>query len=162
MMATSVRIRWMIRSDMPSVLAIESDSFPDPWTESEFIDHLRDRNVIGMVAVEEYGESEQIVGYVIYRLNKKFLEIINLAVAKDKRREGVGRSILDKLKIKLHPERRTILKAIVTDENLGAHLFFRECGLVATQVKRDHFADGSDGYSFRFSVPKENFCDSEQ
>ena len=54
-----VHIRWMIRRDMPEVLAIEHASFEFPWCEEEFLRVLRQRNCIGMVA--EYGE--RVVGY---------------------------------------------------------------------------------------------------
>ena len=55
---TRVHIRWMIRRDMPEVLAIEHASFEYPWCEEEFLRVLRQRNCIGMVA--EHGE--RIVG----------------------------------------------------------------------------------------------------
>ena len=54
-----VHIRWMIRRDMPEVLAIEHASFEFPWCEEEFLRVLRQRNCIGMVA--EYGE--RVVGF---------------------------------------------------------------------------------------------------
>ena len=40
-------IRWMIRRDMPEVLAIEAASFEFPWLEDDFIRCLRQRNCIG-------------------------------------------------------------------------------------------------------------------
>ena len=36
-----VHIRWMIRRDMPEVLAIEHASFEFPWCEEEFLRVLR-------------------------------------------------------------------------------------------------------------------------
>ena len=44
---TRVHIRWMIRRDMPEVLAIEHASFEYPWCEEEFLRVLRQRNCIG-------------------------------------------------------------------------------------------------------------------
>ena len=60
----SVHIRWLIRRDMDAVLEIESASFEFPWTEDEFINCLRQRDCIGMVA--EY--AEQVVGFMVYEL----------------------------------------------------------------------------------------------
>ncbi|MDA8746115.1 ribosomal-protein-alanine N-acetyltransferase RimI, partial [Rubripirellula amarantea] len=59
---TCVHIRWMIRRDMPAVLAIENKSFEFSWTEEDFIRCLRQRNCIGMVAEE----NDQVVGFMIY------------------------------------------------------------------------------------------------
>ena len=46
----NVHIRWMIRRDMPEVLAIESGGFANPWTEEDFIRCHRQRNCVNMVA----------------------------------------------------------------------------------------------------------------
>ena len=75
--AVNVQMRWMIRRDMPEVLAIEAESFEFPWPEEDFIRCLRGRNFIGMVA--EY--DDRIVGFMIYELTKKRIEVLNLAVA---------------------------------------------------------------------------------
>ena len=71
-----VHIRWMIRRDMPEVLAIEEQCFEFPWSEEDFIRCLRQRNCIGMVAEH----SERVVGFMIYELHKNRLHILNFAV----------------------------------------------------------------------------------
>ena len=71
-----VHIRWMIRRDMPEVLAIEHASFEFPWGEEEFLRVLRQRNCIGMVAEQ----GERVVGFMIYELHKNKLHIMNFAV----------------------------------------------------------------------------------
>ena len=75
-MQEAAYIRWMIRRDMPTVMAIETDSFEFPYTEDEMILMLRNRNVIGMVA--EVGE--QVVGYMIYELFKERLYHVKTGV----------------------------------------------------------------------------------
>ncbi len=73
-----VHIRWLIRRDLPEVLAIEQESFEFPWTENEFRECLTRRNCVGMVAQWE----ERIVGYMIYELAKSRIHLLNLAVGK--------------------------------------------------------------------------------
>ena len=73
-----VHIRWMIRRDMPEVLAIEASSFEFPWVEEDFIRCLRQRNSIGMVAEHD----EQVVGFMIYELNRNRIQVLNFAVAR--------------------------------------------------------------------------------
>src|SRR5215210_2459874 len=98
-----VHIRWMIRRDMPEVLAIEHASSEFPWCEEEFLRVLRQRNCIGMVA--EYGE--RVVGFMIYELHKSKLQVLNFAVAPEYRRQGVGHQMMVKLVGKLSSHRRT-------------------------------------------------------
>ena len=50
-----IQLRWMIRRDMPEVLAIEQEAFEFPWSDEDFTRCLRQRNCIGMVA--EVGDS---------------------------------------------------------------------------------------------------------
>ena len=72
---TRVHIRWMIRRDMPEVLAIEHGSYEYPWCEEEFLRVLRQRNCIGMVA--ELGE--RIVGFMIYELHRNKIHVLDFA-----------------------------------------------------------------------------------
>lgn len=96
-------IRWMIRRDMPEVLAIEAASFEFPWLEDDFIRCLRQRNCIGMVAEHD----DRVVGFMIYELNKSRIQVLNFATAPDAQRRGVGTQMVRKLIGKLSAQRRT-------------------------------------------------------
>jgi [ribosomal protein S18]-alanine N-acetyltransferase len=132
-----VHIRWMIRRDMPEVLAIEEDSFEFPWSEEEFLRCLRQRNCIGMVAEHD----ERVVGFMIYELNKTRIHVLNFAVARDHRRLGVGGQMLAKLMGKLSSQRRTRITLEVRERNLPAQLFFRAGGFRAVSVLRNYYQD---------------------
>lgn len=142
-----VHIRWMIRRDMPEVLAIERQSFEFPWFEEDFIRCLRQRNCIGMVA--ENGE--RVVGFMIYELHKTRLHILNFAVAGEVRRRGVGTQMLDKLIGKLSSQRRTRIGLEVRETNLAAQIFFRENDFRATSVLRNFYDDSpEDAYVMQY------------
>ena len=138
-----VHIRWMIRRDMPEVLAVEHASFEYPWCEEEFLRVLRQRNCIGMVA--EHGE--RVVGFMIYELHKNKLQVLDFATHPEFRRMGVGHQMLAKLVGKLSSHRRTRIVLHVRETNLCGQLFCRIEGFRAQEVVREHFADtGEDGY----------------
>lgn len=140
-------IRWMIRRDMPAVLATEEDCFEFPWTEDDFIRCLRNRNHIGMVAEI----NDEIVGFMIYELHKNRLHILNFAVSPFNRRLGVGREMIEKLIGKLSHERRNRIMLEVRETNLPAQLFFRELGFRAIAVLRDFYDDTTeDAYLMQF------------
>lgn len=142
-----VHIRWMIRRDMPEVLAIEHASNEFPWCEEEFLRVLRQRNCIGMVA--EHGE--RVVGFMIYELHKAKLQVINFAVAPEARRQGVGHQMITKLVGKLSSHRRTRIVLHVRESSLGAQLFYRVQGFRASEVVREHFEDtGEDAYLMQY------------
>lgn len=136
-------LRFMIRRDLPAVIAIESMSFPNPWTEEQFVHYLRQRNTIGMVAEWDH----QILGFQVYEFHPNSLNLINLAVCPNNRREGVGAAMVAKLTGKLSPIRSRVVVE-VSEENLAAHLFFKSQGFRATRVLRDHFEGGEAAYQF--------------
>jgi ribosomal-protein-alanine N-acetyltransferase len=151
---TRVHIRWMIRRDMPEVLAIEHASFEFPWCEEEFLRVLRQRNCIGMVA--ECGE--RIVGFMIYELHRNRIHVLDFATHPDFRRHGVGRQMVTKLVGKLSTQRRNRIVLCVRETNLPAQLFFRVVGFRAMEVIREHFQDtGEDGYRMLYDLDESIF-----
>ena len=142
-----VHIRWMIRRDMPEVLAIENRSFEFPWSDEDFIRCLRQRNCIGMVA--EY--DERVVGFMIYELHKNRLHVLNFAVRPEFRRRGVGTSMMRKLIGKLSEQRRNRILLEIRETNLDAQLFFRDCDFRAISVLREFYEDSpEDAYLMQY------------
>ena len=132
---TRVHIRWMIRRDMPEVLAIEHASFEFPWCEEEFLRVLRQRNCIGMVA--ECGE--RIVGFMIYELHRNRIHVLDFATHPEFRRHGVGRQMVTKLVGKLSTQRRNRIVFCVRETNLPAQFFFRVVGFRAGKSSASTF-----------------------
>ena len=135
-----VHVRWMIRRDMPEVLAIEHEAFEFPWSDEDFTRCLRQRNCIGMVA--EVADS--VVAFMIYELHRSRLHMINFAVARSHRRLGVGTHMMEKLCGKLTPDRRSRVVLEVRETNLPAQLFFRTLGFRATSVLKDFYQDTTE------------------
>ena len=121
-----VHIRWMIRRDMPEVLAIEGQSFEFPGSEEDFFRCLRQRNCIGMVAEHH----ERVIGFMIYELHRNRLHILNFAVHRELQRRRVGEQML---------------------RNLSAQLFFREMGFRAISLLKDFYEDTTeDAYLMQY------------
>ncbi len=153
-----VHIRWMIRRDMPAVLAIENDSFEFPWTEEEFIRCLRQRDCIGMVAEL----NEQVVGFMIYELHRTRIHILSFAVHSEHRRCSVGSAMIEKLVSKLAYQRRNRIVLEVRETNLAAQLFFRELGFLATGVLRSFYEDSTeDAFMMQFRVASDEAQSTE-
>jgi ribosomal-protein-alanine N-acetyltransferase len=144
-----VHIRWMIRRDMPEVLAIEQECFEFPWQEDDFIRCLRQRNCIGMVAEA----SERVVGFMVYELHKHRLHVLNFAVSEHFRRRSIGSQMTRKLVSKLSYDRRSRIMLEVRETNLPAQLFFRAVGFRAVSVLRQFYEDTpEDAYLMQYRV----------
>ena len=140
-------IRWMIRKDLPTVLNIEERCFEYPWGEDDFIRCLRQRTVIGMVA--ERGD--QVVGFMIYELHKFRLHVLSMAVDPDYSRQGIGRTMVEKLIAKMSYQGRNRVLLEVRETNLPAQLFFKSMGFRAVGIL-NHFYDDCDEDAYMFEL----------
>jgi ribosomal-protein-alanine N-acetyltransferase len=136
-----LKIRWLVRRDMPEVLMIDRHSFVDSWSEDEYLHVIRKRNCIAMVAECD----DCVVGFVVYELHRRYLELLRFAVDCNMRRMGIGSQLIGKLKSKLHHQHRTFIAAEMPERNHHAVLFLRDLGFRATGVLRERFED-QDAY----------------
>ena len=148
-------IRWMLNRDHDTVLEIEGRSFESPWTKQELLASLKQRNVIGCVYQRL---SREIEGYMVYSLHKERLEILNLAVAPESRRNGIGRTMIQRLIDKLAQQNRQLVGCWVSERNVTGQLFLAGCGLRAEKTERDRYESGHDGiwFEYRVGVPAGN------
>jgi ribosomal-protein-alanine N-acetyltransferase len=144
--AVDVNVRWMIRRDLVEVCWIEDRSFPEPWSEQDFAKCLRLRSVIGMVA-ESGG---QVVGYMLYELNRRSVEILSCGVHPHYRRRGVGRKLIWSVKKRLTEKRRWV-ETTIEERNLDGQLWLKGCGFDCVEILTQFFGDDCDGYLFRFN-----------
>jgi [ribosomal protein S18]-alanine N-acetyltransferase len=142
-----VDVRWMIRREYRAVIAIETASRPDPWTEDVLVERVRKRNCIGLVAETPGG---LLLGFMVYDLWPDRLEIARLAVDPCHRRRGVGTALVLNLLRKLSAHRRNRLVADVPEWALAAQLMFRSAGVPASRVLR---RAGGDVFRFDYRVP---------
>jgi ribosomal-protein-alanine N-acetyltransferase len=143
LLATRPTIRWSIARDLREMVAIDAATYGSTgWTEAEFLEQLRHRAVIGMVA-EQGG---RVVGFMLYQIHSRAIEVLNFGVLPEARREGVGRLMVSKLIGKLS-EKRTAITTVVRERNDPAIYFFRAQGFRATGVEPGYYQDtGEDGY----------------
>lgn len=85
------RIRSAALADSAALVAIERRCFSDPWSEPSFREALATDWTFGLVADTDRG----IAGYLIGREAAGSGEILNLAVAPEFRRRGIGGELLE-------------------------------------------------------------------
>lgn len=145
-------VRWMIRRDLPEVMqAMATTTHP---IDAEALEaRLRQRNVIGMVA--EYGE--KVVGFMVYALEPKGIELEWLAVHPDCRGLGVGSQLLAKLAGKLCERRRTKIVVWARESDLAGLSWLRRMGFLAGRdaIHGGYFEDtGEDAYRMTYRLPR--------
>lgn len=132
--------------DVPAIRAIETESFPDPWSEKSFSEYLSLPDVPFLVA-----DDDGIVsGYVIARFTADEFEILNVAVAPARRRLGVGETLLSRI-VRDFGERlaaRDLLSGKgwleVRTDNAPAAALYRKLGFEERSVRRNYYGNGVD------------------
>src|SRR6266567_7280820 len=87
-MSTDIVVCPMTDSDLDEVLAIESDSFPHPWSKTHFRDELSSPHSFPLVAMNQDG---MVVGYICPMLLLDEGHILNVAVRGDFKGHGIGK-----------------------------------------------------------------------
>ena len=87
----SIGIEPMTAADLPSVLAIESESFTTPWTEANFRHEIEGNPLAWNLVVRA---EDRVVGFACTYIVAEELMINDLAVEASQRRRGVARALL--------------------------------------------------------------------
>lgn len=145
------RLRPATLADTSAIAAIERTVFSDPWSAESI------RESIGMpwmfTLVAEDLEAK-VVGYVFCREIAGESELLNLAVAPDLRREGVGARLLDAALAWAGSRgaRETFLE--VRESNVSAITLYEREGFRAVGRRSDYYQDPvEDAILYRRPVP---------
>jgi ribosomal-protein-alanine N-acetyltransferase len=171
-----VEITWLNKTRyLDQIVSIENACFPDPWSMKEWEKTLEDPNAKALVALNrdpqrKNPEQEEVLGFSLYYEHNRELilvdkntgreyayefpiEIWNLAVKPEFRRNKIGSVLLARTKNALSVKRNPLL-AIVRETNLLAQLFFRSQKLRAKGVLNDFYPDApnEDAYLMEYTL----------
>ena len=90
---SGLKMRRLSYSDLPAVLAIERRSFPTPWSLAMFVLELSKPSGICLAAVE----GGELHGYLVCSRYADVWHLMNVAVAPERRREGIAARLLEQL-----------------------------------------------------------------
>ena len=91
--APDIRVRRLVYSDLPAVIAIERRSFPTPWSLAMFVLELSKPSGICLAATID----DRLCGYLVCSRYDQVWHLMNVAVAPERRRLGVARGLLGHL-----------------------------------------------------------------
>lgn len=107
---------------------LHREDFVRPWSAEEFSSLLAEDTVFGYAAREVGYPNQDIAGFVLARHAAGEAEILTVAVARARRREGLGWRLMDAVLRKLHADRAEALFLEVDETNLPAVGLYRRLG----------------------------------
>lgn len=129
------QIRSAQRADAPAMARLERRCFTDPWSEPSF------REVLAMPwGFALVGESEgHVVAYIIGREAAGTGEVLNLAVAPELRRQGIGRMLLRAGLAAFAARGAEEVFLEVRQSNAAAQQLYQELGFQAVGLRRGYY-----------------------
>jgi ribosomal-protein-alanine N-acetyltransferase len=131
--------RWQIRAARPADAArlapLERRCFSDPWSAAAFEEMLRFPLTVALIAERQ----EEVDGYLIARSIAGEGEILNLAVAPEQRRHGLGSQLLEAGLAALTEagSRRVWLE--VRESNEGAQALYLSRGFASAGRRKKYY-----------------------
>jgi len=140
-MSTTVKInvRPMTEADLDQVLAIESASFPSPWSREHFVNELEARHSFPYIAELD----GCIVGYVCLMALFEEAQILDIAVGPMRRGNGIARLLMDHAISVALDKGAEVLSLEVRSSNIAAISLYERCGFVRTGLRSKYY-EGKD------------------
>ena len=130
----------MTTADIENVIAIERASFQFPWSTRFFLDELK-VDCARSILVEVEG---RIVGYVLFWFLPEEVDIHNIAVHPDFRRQGIGRLLLEQVVAAARHQDRVRVTLDVRFSNAPAQKLYRSFGFVTRGLRKGYYSDNGE------------------
>lgn len=138
--AENLEFRPMTMADLDEVMVIERTSYRFPWSPGFFLQELQvacARSILAEV-------NGRIVGYVLYWLLPGALDIHNLAVHVDFRRQGIARLLLGRVLSQAKAQSVTRVMLEVRKSNLLAQKLYESIGFSTTGIRKGYYSDDGE------------------
>lgn len=130
----AVQYRRMMTADLPAVVAIEQGVYTHPWTLGNFADSLQAGYHCWIIEA-----GSVVVGYSVTLIAAGEAHLLNLSIAADRQRQGLGRDHMAFL-IKLardHGAEKMYLE--VRPSNDAGRALYRTLNFVEVGLRRDYY-----------------------
>jgi ribosomal-protein-alanine N-acetyltransferase len=135
--------RPMREEDIPTVCAIENESFLTPWTEGAFRNELTNNSFAHYVIMEE-ADSGAIAGYGGMWLILEEAHVTNVAVRAPFRGKGLGERLMRELMRKASFLGAVRMTLEVRQSNAIAQALYEKVGFRAVGVRRGYYTDNHE------------------
>ena len=138
---TRVELRRLEMRDLNAIERIERASYPTPWSRSMFAGELAKPSSLSLGAVDEEGT---LVGYLILSRYVDAWHVMNVAVAPERRREGIASALLRQLLEETRGDARRGYTLEVRVSNVGAISLYERFGFRPKGVRRGYYTDNRE------------------
>lgn len=128
------QLRPMQMADLDAVMVIEPTIYTHPWTRGNFSDSLNSGYSAWVLEA-----NQKIIGYALLMMVLDEAHLLNLSVAKDRQKQGLGRYLLEHMLqiAKNHKAANMFLE--VRPSNISAIALYENMGFCEMAVRRGYY-----------------------
>jgi len=126
--------------DLKSVMEIEAEAFPRPWSLNSFIAQLARDDSVCLIA----HEADVVVGYVIATQYVEVWHILDIAVHLEFRRRSVASDLLESLLELCGQQQHRGYTLEVRKSNRGALKMYESFGFICTGIRKGYYRDNGE------------------
>jgi ribosomal-protein-alanine N-acetyltransferase len=130
------RLRSAAPGDVTALAAIDAVCNPSPWSESAFAETLP--RAIALVVEDD---AQVVTGFVMVTVAADECEVLGLAVMPDRRRAGIGRTLLEEALSRAAQRGARRCHLEVRASNRAARSLYAKCGFAMDGRRRDYYRD---------------------
>jgi ribosomal-protein-alanine N-acetyltransferase len=131
-------VRRLAYSDLPAVISIERRSFPAPWSLAMFVLELSKPSGICLAATA----GNELLGYLVCSRYDRVWHVMNVAVAPERRRQGVASRLISQLLEEAGDELPFTLEVRVS--NRDAIAMYEKLGFRSAGVRPRYYQDNGE------------------
>jgi len=128
-------IEKMTISDIPEVVTIERQSFSDPWEEESFLFDLNNEKAYPLVTKI----AGRVVGYICLWIVLDEMQIANIAVSKEYRRQGIGEKLLNYILALAQESKCQEISLDVRKSNISALKLYEKLGFEKKGRRKNYY-----------------------
>lgn len=132
------RVRRLAYGDLPAVIAVERRSFPTPWSLAMFVLELSKPSGVCLAATA----GDELLGYLVCSRYDQVWHLMNVAVAPERRRQGIASGLISKLFEEARGELPFTLEVRVS--NRQAIAMYERFGFRSAGVRPRYYHDNGE------------------
>lgn len=141
-MTGALLIRRLSLEDLDAVEEIERRSMPAPWSRAMFAGEIAKPSSLCLGAFD--AEEGRLVGYVVVSEHVEVWHVMNLAVAPDRRRQGVATRLLTEVFRRTAGGEQRGYTLEVRVSNAAAIRLYESLGFRVQGVRRGYYTDNRE------------------
>ena len=129
-------IRLSNPSDLKSLLVIENNTNPSPWTEKQ----MQSSFDVGHHSFLCEDNNDNVIGFVIYVAIEQEVHLLNIAVENNYQRKGIGSILINHLKKQVQAMGINLITLEVRVSNTNAISFYKKHNFIEDAIRANYYS----------------------